>query len=68
MPLTRRELQYLRFLISRDPKDLPGFITEKTLFRLIKAGAIEYVPVSAPSPLRGRWVATERGRSIALPT
>lgn len=64
MPLTRRELQYLRYLETRDPKDLPGFITEKTLFRLIRAGAIEYVPVSAPSPLRGRWVATERGRSI----
>jgi hypothetical protein len=50
-------LDYLRFLISRDPDDLKNFVTEKTIISLARKGFISYVPISAPSPLRGRWAA-----------
>jgi hypothetical protein len=63
--LSKRELQYLRFLATRDPHDLPGWITELTLIRLIRAGAIDYVPITSPSPMRGRWMLTDTGKRLA---
>lgn len=62
--ITTHELDYLRFLASRDPADLKRYVTEKTVIALARKGFIAYVPISAPSPLRGRWTLTERGRSI----
>ena len=62
--ITQREADYLRFLITRDPKDLKNWVTEKTVISLARKGFITYVPIFAPSPLRGRWDLTALGRSI----
>lgn len=62
--ITTHELDYLRFLASRDPADLKRYVTEKTVIALARKGFIAYVPISAPSPLRGRWALTALGRSI----